>query len=161
VDELAARGQYEEAITLHAMCATDAPDYVRGIDIGRLHSTAADGLRVKGDFDKAVKHYIDGGAEFVGVIRHFPDFVPQNMHAMLGIQVGMTSVPLCWFGANLFSSPVAEQNNAASPGMKDAVLQRAATAVVHFCDYHRPKVQFASAVLLMICLVTSFRTALR
>lgn len=87
MDELAARGQYEEAITLYSMCATDAPEYVRGIDIGRLHSTAADALRVKGDFDKAIKHYIDGATEFVSVIRYFPDFVPQSLHSMLGIQV--------------------------------------------------------------------------
>jgi hypothetical protein len=87
VDELSARGQHEEAIALYSLCAADAPEYVRGVGIARLHALAGDALLIKGDFDRAVKHYIDGNTEFTSVIRHFSDFVPTTMHPMLGIAV--------------------------------------------------------------------------
>jgi len=35
VEELATRGLHEDAINLHAMCAADAPEYVKGVDINR------------------------------------------------------------------------------------------------------------------------------
>ena len=35
VEELSARGLHEDAISLHALCAADAPEYVRGVDINR------------------------------------------------------------------------------------------------------------------------------
>lgn len=85
VDELSARELHEDAIHLYSLCATAAPDYVKGVDINRLHETCANALLAKGDFDKAVKHYIDGNAEFVSVIRRFPDLVPPAMHALLNI----------------------------------------------------------------------------
>jgi hypothetical protein len=87
VDELAARGLHEDAIHLYSLCAAEAPDYVRGIDVHRLHEACASALLQKGDFDKAVKHYIDGAAEFVSVVRQFPDLVPVSMHAMVGLTV--------------------------------------------------------------------------
>lgn len=36
MEELATRGLYEDAISLHTLCAADAPEYVKGVDINRL-----------------------------------------------------------------------------------------------------------------------------
>ena len=98
VEELSTRGLHEDAINLYSMCAapdTGAPDYVKGVDVLRLHETCADALLQKGDFDKAVKHYIDGNAEFVSVVKHFPDLVPQSMHPLLGITVRCIFILVC------------------------------------------------------------------
>ena len=35
VEELSARGMHEDAINLHALCAADAPEYVKGVEINR------------------------------------------------------------------------------------------------------------------------------
>ena len=126
---------HEDAINLYSLCAADAPEHVRGVDIAKLHETCANALLQKGDFDKAVKHYIDGNTEFVTVIRRFPDLVPQSMHAMFNVQ-GQ--------GQGQQGSKAGGSGGGATSGggMTGQVLQRAATAVVHFCDFHRPKVKF-------------------
>jgi hypothetical protein len=119
VDELSQRGLHEDAINLYSLCASDgSPDLVKGVDIEKLHETCADALILKGDFDKAVKHYIDGSVDFVSVMRHFPDLVPSSLHETFAIRTKE------------------------SPPMQGQVLQRAAAAVVRFCDYHRTKVSF-------------------
>ena len=88
MDELSARELHEDAIHLWSICANsqESADLVKGIDIAGLHETCANALLLKGDFDKAVNHYIDGNTEFVSVIRRFPELVPQPMHEMLSIQ---------------------------------------------------------------------------
>ena len=53
----------------------------------RIHITCAQALQEKGDYDKAIKHYIDGNAEFVSVVKRFPELVPTSLHAAFGVVV--------------------------------------------------------------------------
>ncbi len=80
---MVSRGQHEDAVMLYNLCADKCPEYIKLVDASVLHETCADGLVAKGDFDKAVKHYIEGNVDFLVVMKQFPTFVPTSLQDIL------------------------------------------------------------------------------
>ena len=83
--------------------------------MSKLYEQCASFLLHKGDFEKAVNNFIQAGTDFVAVVREFPDLVPLPLHAALNI-VGQGKK---W---------------------QNQVLNRAASAMVQYCTYHRKKI---------------------
>jgi hypothetical protein len=46
-------------------------------------------MLAKGDFEKAIQHFIMAKTDFVDVARHFPDLIPLPLHIAFNVyQVG-------------------------------------------------------------------------
>lgn len=110
VNHLVANGCFEEAINLCKLThTTDKKD----INLMQLHESCANTLMNRGDFPKAVEHFLAAGTAFLIIAKQFPDFIPLPMHVMFGIQQAKR--------------------------LTSSTLQRAAYACVTCCLAHRPK----------------------
>ncbi len=114
-------GLFEEAITLYTMFSENGSVVPPGVDPSKLYEQCGAALLNNGYFDKAVLNFIAGGTDFMAVVRLFPDLVPLPLHAVIGVGVA----------------------SAASGARKliGAALQKAAAALVTFCDHHRPRIE--------------------
>lgn len=110
VNTLITNGMFEEAINLCQLCPFADK---REIDLIQLHESSANTLMIRGDFPKAIDHFIQANTQFLSVAKQFPDFIPLSMHVMFGITQ--------------------------TKKLTGNVLHRAAAAVVTFCQFHRLK----------------------
>jgi hypothetical protein len=125
-------GLYEDALNVCALCRQ--PDVqLKDLDVSRIHEKlgnllyplmkcpfyirahAAFSLFQKGDFEESIASYVLAKTNPSQVIMLFPDFVP---NALLG----------------------SKQSAAKKGKLTGTVLNRAASAIVKFCEYHRPHV---------------------
>lgn len=82
VSALVSNGMFEEAISLCQLCPfADKKD----IDLIQLHESCANSLMARGDFPRAVDHFIQANTAFLVVAKQFPDFVPLQLHMIHGI----------------------------------------------------------------------------
>lgn len=117
---------YEEAINLCSLCPNSSQ--LRDIDIPRIHEKFAFSLFQKGEFEGAISHYILANTELLSVIAKFPDLVPVSLHSWVGIN-------------NSTSNTNKGKTGNTSSSLEGMILHRAASALVHFCEHHRPNVR--------------------
>ena len=138
---------FEEALSLCSLCATIKADESSDVDqqwhvdeaaVKSIHQRYAFSLHQKGDFEGAVIQYIAGGSSPATVMAMFPELIPHSL---------LTALQPSGLGPNLGLSSVAPPP-AAMPRLSGMILNRAASALVSFCDHHRPAVLAAATAAL-------------
>jgi hypothetical protein len=142
-----AASAFEEALSLCTLCATIKADESSDVDqqwhvdeaaVKTIHQRYAFSLHQKGDFEGAVIQYIAGGSSAATVIALFPELIPHSL---------LASLQPSGLGPNL-GLPSVVPPPAAMPRLSGMILNRAASALVSFCDHHRPAVAAAASAAL-------------
>ncbi len=118
---MVAAGLYEEALNICTLCRQ--PSQLKDTDVGKVHEKYAHSLFLKGDFDESISNYITAKTNPVQVLLLFPDFIPLTLQSSDRKTKGSNTI-----GVEKQSKLVGN------------VLHRAASAVVKFCEHHRPHV---------------------
>ena len=100
------------------------------IDVRSIHEKYGTVLYQKGDFDGAVVNYISAESDIVDVLSLYPELIPQSLFTSLYPQRGYPPV-----------SPLLNISGVVnSVKLQGAILNRAAAAVVQYCEKKREKV---------------------
>lgn len=118
IKNLMESNRFEEAINLCILCQNNPQ--LKDIDVSFVHEKFAMALYQRGDFDGAITNFIKGKSTLARVFGLFPDLVPNVFHNFLGINVNS-----------------ATYNPKAMTKMSGAILFRAASALVTFCEHQR------------------------
>ncbi len=114
MEELVNAGLFEEAINLTKLCG-----YVENnlssssIDLISLYKSSALVFLQKGDYEKAIQHFIFAKCEFLDIMKYFPDFIPSSLQSV-------------WRVSASESKP-----------LSDVALVRAANAVIQLCEHFK------------------------
>lgn len=85
VKAMAAAGDFEDAINLMKLAGAEADAAVeRDVDLAQLHSDCGRSLLRKGDFEKAVSHFLEGGVDLADILQLLPDFLPPALQSRDG-----------------------------------------------------------------------------
>jgi hypothetical protein len=90
VDHLINSSQYEQAINLCKICSNS--DLLAGINLIGLYENSATAMLAKGDYEKAINHYIMAKTDFIEVARNFPDLIPLPLHFVYNVSQVRTIV---------------------------------------------------------------------
>jgi hypothetical protein len=102
VDHLINGQQYEQAINLCKICSNT--ELLAGINLIGLYESSAHAMLMKGDYEKAINHFIMAKTDFVEVARNFPDLIPLPLHFVYNVsQVRNDNTFCCFFLLTCFT----------------------------------------------------------
>ena len=140
---------YEEALNLYLLCNNNPQ--LRDININTIYEKYALYLYQRGEFESSIINYIKADCYPMKVLSLFPDLIPQLYHGLLGISSNSSIIKSTNSNTNSnpnlssnlnsnmkrmsITNPNANNNN--SNKLTDVILQRAAIALVQYCEYYR------------------------
>lgn len=133
--------RFEDAINLCILCQHNPQ--LKDIDVPGVHEKYAFSLYQKGDFEGCIAHFLKADSNPKKVLALFPDLVPTNFNGFLGISQASASVvaPSRATSTRPVSAPAVASSVPATGKMTGLVLQRAAAALVSFCEHHRTQMK--------------------
>lgn len=144
---------YEEALSLCALCkeqsAGDGEEKATSggdITVKQIHEQFAFSLHQKGDFEGAVTQYIAAGTAPASVIALFPELIPNALVTALNSAPSasmVAEVNPATLGLSAVTPPPAPLQK-----LSGMVLQRAASALLSFCEHYRADVIKAAGLAL-------------
>lgn len=120
--------------------------------VRQIHEKFAFSLHQKGDFEGAVTHYIAAGSHPASVIAMFADLIPQALVTSLTAAPPSSAMAAATATTALHIHPTAVNLGLACvgaplgplPRLSGVILNRAASALVTFCEHHRSSVSAAA-----------------
>lgn len=116
------------------------------IIIQQIHEQYAFSLHQKGDFEGAVTQYIAAETSVASVIMLFPELIPNSLLTVLN------SVPTCSVLTSDYPAAIGYGGvmspTKPTPKLSGMILQRAASALLTFCEHHRAEVNKAAELAL-------------
>ena len=124
---LTADGHYEAALDLYNLSPKEGS--VLDVQVNKIHEMYAHLLHSKGDFEGAIRNFIDANGSAATVLSLFPEFVPGVYHSYCKGAAAQSTA---------FVKAAAKLSDGGDrPAMTGTVLARAAAAIVTFCEHHR------------------------
>ena len=139
VTRLVEKGDLEEALSIcHANKGNSS--LFEEIDLPSIHEKFGSVLYQKGDFDGAVDNYLAAGSDIIDVFSLFPDLIPPTVASLVpsmskkGDSSNVTQAKLNIMGVSVPAPSSSGQR------LSGAILHRAASAIVNYCEKKRPQV---------------------